>query len=538
MKRNILYNIKRTSILLGSLAFIGLSMSCLDNIDPDKLTPEDLDKDYKWAAFIKSMQLSIIPLDQNQYQLSDDLHGNNYAGYIGEVQNWNGNSNSLTYFFSSGLHWHDEMFNVAYGNVNPNSAPGCMPSWNSIRQNVEPTSIILSVSNVLKIHQMQRTTDAYGPIPYFDYGKTATPEYDSQKDIYYSFFNELNDAINSLTNAYSQNSGAKPLGDNDAMFASNMLQWVKYANSLKLRLALRISYVDPVKAKQYAEEAVNHPLGVIEDNADNASLKGALGIANYRHPLNRITEVFKEPTMGADMDSYMNGYKDPRLPYYFTKSGLARDYFGVRTGISNPTSYPGKVSVPAVGYNDDLVLLSAAEVAFLRAEGAIKSWNMGGTAESFYNKGIELSMQYYGILPSDINTYINDNTSVPASYVDLVASNSNSALSTISIKWNNSATAEQKLERIMIQKWLAIYPDGTEAWADVRRTGYPKLFPITTNRSSSGSAGGVVISANRVKRLPLPYREYNTNKGVVDAAVNSYLEGVDAAATKLWWDAK
>ncbi|NMA75449.1 MAG: SusD/RagB family nutrient-binding outer membrane lipoprotein [Bacteroidales bacterium] len=541
MKNKILNIIIRKGLLIGLLIMGCVGVSCIDNIDPDKLIDEDLEKDYKWASFIKSMQLSIVPLGQNQYQLTDDLHGNNYAGYIGEMQDWNNDNNSLTYFFSNSLKWQDDMFHVTYGTKGDETvAPGSFPSWNMIRKKAGESSILYSFAQILKIMQAHRASDTYGPLPYFGYGEEANPKYNSQEEIYYSFFEELNVAIEQLTEAYNQNPDSKPIEGSDFMYGSDLGSWIKFANSLKLRLAMRISYVDPEKAKQYAEEAVQHSVGVIELNAENAALREAYGIPQYRHPLNRITLIFKEPAMGASMDSYMNGYNDPRLPFYFTATTNTayRDYHGVPTGISNPKNYSGKPSIPAIAYGADLVFLSAAEVAFLRAEGALNNWNMGGTAESFYKKGIELSMQSYGIDNGTITNYINNDSATPIAYTDQISSNSIPAVSNVTIKWNENSTTEQKLEKIMTQKWIALYPNGQEAWAEHRRTGYPKLFQITNNRSSSGSIGGVVSSADGVRRIPFPSTEYTTNREYVEEAITNYLNGTDAASTKLWWDVK
>lgn len=539
MKNNIANIIKRKTLWIGLFLVSGFITSCLDNRDPNMLTDDDMEKDYQWAAFIKSMQVSVVPLGQNQYQLTDDLHGNNYAGYIGEMQDWNNNTNSLTYFFSSSLKWHDEMFAVTFGKAGDETvAPGSLPSWNMIRKKSGESSIVYQFAQIMKVMQIHRATDTYGPLPYFGYGLEANPKYDAQEAIYYSFFEDLDAAIKHLTDAYNQDPKATPIAGNDYMFNSNLVQWIKFANSLKLRLAIRISFVDPIKAKQYAEESVKHPIGVITNNVDNAALREGYGIVQYRHPLNRITNIFNEPAMGASIDSYMNGYNDPRLPSYFTSSAVSRTYHGMPSGISNPKAYSGKPSVPNIAYGADLVFISAAEVAFLRAEGALNNWDMGGTAEAFYSKGIELSMQYYGVSNPAISSYINDSSSKPAAYADQISSNTTSAASTVGIKWNESDSKELKLEKIITQKWLALYPDGTEAWAEYRRTGYPKIFSIKTNTSGSGSVGGVIPSGTNIKRLPLPSSEYTTNGTLVNEAVNKYLGGADNTSTKLWWDVK
>src|SRR5699024_7385981 len=110
---------------------------------------------------------------------------------------------------------------------------------------------------------------------------------------------------------------------------------------------------------------------------------------------------------------------------------------------------------------------------------------------------------------------------------DVPAGSSN--LSTVTIKWDPNASFQTKLEKIITQKWLALYPDGEEAWAEFRRTGYPKLFPVVINNS-----GGKISTSKFIQRLPFPSTEYSTNKAGVDAAVQ-LLGGPDTGGTPLWW---
>ena len=121
----------------------------------------------------------------------------------------------------------------------------------------------------------------------------------------------------------------------------------------------------------------------------------------------------------------------------------------------------------------------------------------------------------------------------PADYVDPTDSGKNrAAMSTISPVYDESASTEENLERILVQKWIANYPNGWETWADIRRTGYPKHFPIVNNLNTDG------VTVDRgMRRLPFPQSEYNTNRANVEAAV-SMLGGADNAATDLWWAKK
>ena len=175
--------------------------------------------------------------------------------------------------------------------------------------------------------------------------------------------------------------------------------------------------------------------------------------------------------------------------------------------------------------------MTAAEVYFLRAEGALRGWNMGDTPQALYEEGIKKSFEQH--TATGAISYLADNSSVPANYVDAApgyAVNNSNAVSTITIQWNDADSNELKLERIITQKWIACFPDGQEAWSEHRRTGYPKLFPIIKNTS-----GGIIDSNLGVRRINFPISERNGNAAGVATGI-SKLNGPDNGATRLWWD--
>ena len=130
------------------------------------------------------------------------------------------------------------------------------------------------------------------------------------------------------------------------------------------------------------------------------------------------------------------------------------------------------------------------------------------------------------------STYVNDAASVPDAYTDpLNAANNAPSPSSITIKWDEAATDEAKLERIITQKWIANFPEGQEAWSEFRRTGYPRLFPVVQNNS-----GGTISSTVQVRRLPFSQNEYNTNNAEVQKAIKLLSQPVDNGGTRLWWD--
>jgi hypothetical protein len=182
----------------------------------------------------------------------------------------------------------------------------------------------------------------------------------------------------------------------------------------------------------------------------------------------------------------------------------------------------------------EIVWMTAAESFFLRAEGALRDWNMGGSAQSLYNQGISASFLENGLAASDAATYSSNNVLAPAAFTDNSGQTGNNAVapSAIKIAFDESDNFETNLEKVITQKWIAMYPDGPEGWAEFRRTGYPKLFPPVNNYSN-----GTISSSVQVRRIPYPLSEYNTNKAGVQTGVSS-LGGPDGGGTKLWWDKK
>jgi hypothetical protein len=401
---------------------------------------------------------------------------------------------------------------------------------------------VWAVAQIIQVEGMSRVTDIYGPIPYSQAGsaKTNIP-YDSQEEVYKRFFLELDSATNNLRTFLA---GADTLpfsfANFDVIYGGDFNKWLQFANSLRLRLAMHIVKADAVTAQAQAEKALAPANGgVITTNSGNmtAKLNGS-----FTNPLVFITQNWSDIRMGASIASYLNGYKDPRISRYMDKStdpSFPPQYIGIRmgsvTGANSKDDYVGystlnyKDGNPAFSLTSPVQLMTAAEVYFLRAEVAVRNWaNAGASAQSLYEQGITTSMEQWG---ASIGGYLNDDTSKPAAYTDPKNSANNaSAPSSITIKWNDGGSFDEKMERIITQKWLAMYPEGQEAWTEWRRTGYPKLFPVVVNNS-----GGTISTTEGVRRLPFPQQEYNTNAAEVNKAVQ-LLGKPDNAGSHVWWD--
>ncbi len=180
-------------------------------------------------------------------------------------------------------------------------------------------------------------------------------------------------------------------------------------------------------------------------------------------------------------------------------------------------------------------LFTAAETWFLKAEAALRGYTGAGDIQTNYTTGVQQSFGEWG-KSANVGAYLADTTSTEAPYVDPKNAANNipvgdPQLSTITIAWNNSDTNERKLERIITQKWLSLYPNGPEAWAEQRRTGYPVLFKIRKNDS-----GGAISTEAMIRRIPFTI-DTKTSLYNYQQAVQT-LNGPDTGGTRLWWDKK
>lgn len=479
----------------------------------------------KTGSFFVQMEQNIMICGKDKsgdYQITQNLAGDVFSGYMGATNNWQGGQNNTTYSLTEA--WYRAAFNGGYENI--------MNPWLSIKRVSETENPgVYAMATVMKVIGMQRVTDMYGPIPYSKFGNGSLKvSYDSQKDVYYRFFEELDSAITTLTQLYDTNPSMTLMSEKDFVYKGKIEQWIKLANSVRLRLAMRISMIDPSKAKAEAEAAVANKVGVMTKATDSAVLTQGPGLT-FLNPLWEICNSFEDVRMGATIDSYMNGYNDPRIGKYFQAASDGK-YHGVRNGIqiANKETYTkAPFSRLSFQQGDGLYWMNAAEAYFLRAEGAVRGWNMGGTAKDLYEQGVKCSFEQWGA--GDASAYLADNTSRPADYKDVSADdNSTSAIGAITIAWDDNASNAEKIERIITQKYLATYPDGQEAWSEFRRTGFPKIFPNVVNYS-----GGTIDTQTQIRRLPYPQKEYENNSANVSAAVG-LLGGADNGGTRLWWD--
>lgn len=525
-------------IKLSLILMIGSVVACTKNypeINSNPYQPKDLTADdYLLGSAIVNLTGTVISADVNTAQFTDCLLGGSLGGYFAPSKDgWN---------------------NVTISNYNPTNdwtrvfmqsdhlMPTLFTNLGIVAHHSETTGnpIPLAIARIIKVAAMHRVTDAYGAIPYSEIGssgKISVP-YDSQEEVYNQFLSELDESIKTLENKqYTLEA--------DRIYGGNPKKWAKFANSLKLRLAMRIVYANPEKARQVAEETVKSAAGLITSNMDNAQWDYFKSSENPIYTATRYNSPAQSTTGGdthaaADIICYMNGYKDARRAKYFNPSqwGAENEYVGLRRGIEVPSLNTDGYKYSGVGVkpNDPIQWMNAAEVAFLCAEAkAVFGFDMGQSAEEFYNQGIRLSFEQWGVEGAE--AYLANDRLIPETYKDPLGTNSYmTPLSSLTIKWKEDAPVEEKQERIIIQKWIANWMLGNEAWADYRRTGYPHLIPAS---EAGNKSGGVVDSAKGARRIPYPQEEYTKEGGkYVMEAVSKYLGGPDNMATNVWWDAK
>ncbi|MCC5908371.1 MAG: SusD/RagB family nutrient-binding outer membrane lipoprotein [Balneolaceae bacterium] len=515
--------LKRTSFGLMALLAVFI-YACTDfdelNTPSNQLVADQLDESLLGQQFAQS-QFHGVRGNAGPMQLGKSLFGDLYSQYFATTFE---NFDSDQYIQVGG--WANGAWNYIYATPGPQIAA----LVDFTEENNLP--VLNAVAKVWKVNIFHTMTDQWGPIIYSEYnnGQTSVP-YDSQQDVYNQFFQELESAIGVLQN----NLGASAYGNDDLVYSGNVQQWLLFANSLRLRLAMRIVYADESLARQQAEAAVNPANGgVIEENADNAFV---FTTENNMNPMNTITN-WGEFRMSATMQSVLQGYEDPRISTYFNvpTSPDFNDYQGLRNGLT-----PGQkdASLNAIysdldtrwlpGGNPPIEVLRASEVWLLRAEGAIRGWDMGVSGQVAYETGIRRSMQERPAADeAGITAYLASNNT-PADYENELNPDWNiGAPSNAPVAW--AGDFDTQLEQIAIQKWLALYPDGIQAWAEMRRLGAPFL-PIIESRNSN------VSETQMMRRLSFVQVEYDNNSSATNEARN-LLNGDDNNATRVWWDAR
>lgn len=353
------------------------------------------------------------------------------------------------------------------------------------------------VALVLRSWIFTLETDAYGDIPYSQAGNIdeyLTPKYDAQKDVYLGVLEDLKNAQAVLDPA-----GKTILGD--IIYSNNILSWKKLANSLRLRIALRIADREPELSKQVIAEIQAEGSGYISSNAETARL--VYDASPNQNPVSNTFDTRDDYRISKTIVDQLVALNDPRLPVFASKAKDTQLYTGVPNGLSTGDAAAlglTKTSKPGAYFLDPkapAVIISYSEVLFDRAEAAARGFTTGDAA-ALYKQAIEASLQQYGVATADINIY----TGLAA------------------VKYD----ASNYKKSIGDQKWIALFGQGLEAFAEWRRLDYPILAP-----AAAGALSGKIPV-----RFIYPGTEQSLNPVGYKAAVAH--QGPDLLTTKLWFD--
>ncbi|CAN5281984.1 SusD/RagB family nutrient-binding outer membrane lipoprotein [soil metagenome] len=423
----------------------------------------------------------------------------------------------------------------------PQSSP-----WNTFYNALRDVNNVLEITEesgqnnyrgialVMKSWMYHVLTDAYGDIPYSEAIsakslKNYAPKYDRQEEIYQGILADLAEA-NNLLGSTSENVGG------DILYNGNITNWKRLANSLRLRIHMRLSKrIDPSAAMQ---AIVNNPAQnpIFEDLSHQAALQYLAAAPNQHPQYTNRAGSFDEIRLSTTLESTLKNIDDPRLFVYAQPTTNSVDegqfvYSGVPNGLNDeealqysPSGDPSKGGSNYISRVGLLwaclpcnprasptavqgIIMSYPELMFILAEAAEKGY-ISGDAGEFYMAGIQNSFEYYA---SRVPTNFEVNVIPDPSYYQQA-----------DVTYNG--TSEEKLQKIGLQKWLALFDHGLEAWFDWRRTGIPQITPGPAN-----------VNNNRVPvRFIYPTEEQALNLNSYKAAIER--QGIDNLDTKVWWD--
>lgn len=541
---------------LFAIAFGLIAMTSCDfeeiNTNPFEMTDEEgLMDGYAIGGLVTSMEKSVFPTGTqaddtdpvNQYQIAYNLSADAWSGYMGINNTFEGGNCHLNYVMVDG--WLSSTFRNSYTNL--------LDSWKKLTAYAKQYDApeIAALAQLLKISGWHKVLESFGPIPYSQAGSgEINVPYDSEKDVYKGMLKDLEDAVTTLTPMAK--AGVKVLGDYDLVYEGNTTKWVKYANSLMLRLAMRLREArDPEMqqwSKEYAKKAVTHEIGVMSDVMDAAGAGTGAGIS-LRNPMFWISDNYNDARVGTTILSYLTGYNDPRLSAYClpvhsectagVKAFDGKKYQGVPMGHSFTRSDEKTedkaayyyYSKPNLQASSTLYWMRTSEVLFLRAEAALFWGGEFGNAESLYKEGIAMSFAENGVQGS-VDDYMNTYKG-PAAVENNSPRYGFSSPAPCNTTTQFFGTNEQRLEKIMIQKYIAMYPNGQEAWTEFRRTGYPKLVPIIPGGNHNTSN---ISNERGIRRMiyPVSFKNTDATKDLYNDAVQK-LGGPDKESTDLIW---
>jgi len=377
----------------------------------------------------------------------------------------------------------------------------------------------------------QLMTDIWGPIPYSEanYGRASgedlilSPKYDSQQDVYEGILDELEKAVGMIE------VGSGSVGSADLIYGGDMAKWKLFANSLRLRLYMRMSEANASTAESGVQSIYSNG-EYIAGNADNA-------LFEYKaypnsHPMHQANRLREDDKVASTLIDTLEGLNDPRLRVYAAPNHKNDTYLGLPPGVDKGHGYTNSEVSPFGAYfvspTHPAVAMTAAEVHFILAEAAARGW-ISANAEEHYESGVRSALLMYD--DSKLSTHLSGFAGDEAyntlqleadEFPDgITEAEVNSYLSQPGVAWNPADWREL----IGLQKWLLFYENQSyEGWFEWRRLNYPTLEP-----------GPDALLDQVPVRLPYPENEQSFNSENLQQAIEM-LEGSDDMTTSVWWD--
>ncbi|MCT4645655.1 MAG: SusD/RagB family nutrient-binding outer membrane lipoprotein [Carboxylicivirga sp.] len=369
-------------------------------------------------------------------------------------------------------------------------------------------------ADIWNVYLFSLMTDMFGNIPYSDAFNTESPAYDNQDDIYKDLLKRLKESSSSLIE--NTEKGYKAFGEGDVLFEGDVDKWQRFANTLILRLSIRVSGVDNALAGEYLSSLdINKLISTNDENVQLMTVPASQAVTDYvKNPMGYIY-TWNEVRISKTLMDWLNGNNtsgviDPRMHQY-AEANANGEYVGLPSGQDpldlrdQQKAYRSNYCNIGPFYNHQqesmpIFLMTAAEANFLLAEARLQNLVSGGlSAEAYYLEGIRKSMEQFEV-SGDVNPYLNANN----------------------VKYEQA----KALEMIITQKWIALYANGLEAWNELRRTGFPAISPLAYYYPGNNDMPRRFIYST----AEASYNTENYNK----AAANM---GGDTQYSRMWWDA-
>lgn len=394
------------------------------------------------------------------------------------------------------------------------------------------------MADIVKVLTWLRATDSFGPLPYSESGTgNITPKMDSQEKVYELMLADLVKAVEVLKLA-----SGKTLEKYDLIYNGDTSKWIKLANSIMLRMAVRSHFVAPQLASQYIAIATDPANGGLIESIEDEAKIGNSSKYPLKNPMIASVKEYGETRMGATMWTYLLGYKDPRISKYYADRDDPFTWYPEKYIPIAPASPLSKddnnfANKPRVSDGDPVYWLRASEVKFLLAEAALYGLT-SGDPQALYEAGVKLSFEEHGA--AGVDAYLAQGaTTLPGlnvynyyftDWMNGLYYNCDISEHNVSPMWDEYDSQEIKLQKIITQKFLALYPNAIEAWTEYRRTGYPFIMkPFDTSVQQNIECDTCLTP----ERFKFASTEYSQNPNM--AEVPALLGGPDTGSTKLWW---